>query len=72
MSLGSADLPSAFSLRLANVSIMLALTPPAANQVEDGRLTKPPNDEAYGEGRMAESSAKSVAKPARLSAIHYR
>src|SRR4029450_596653 len=51
------------SLRMGMLLSALASTPPPANHAEVGRLTKPPNDDAYGDGSNAESSTKSVANP---------
>src|SRR5437868_2158343 len=60
MSSGSA---SRASLRFGKLLTKLASAPPAANHVEVIRLTKPPNDDAYGEGSTTASSTKSVEKP---------
>src|SRR5271165_6189068 len=64
MSSGSAAASSFFfGLLLA----MLATTPPAANHEDVGRLTKPPKDDAYGDGKSTASRRKSVANPVRLA-----
>src|ERR1700681_3833610 len=60
MSSGSAG---ALFLSLGKLLTKLANTPPAANHADVSRLTKPPNDDAYGDGSTTASSRKSVLKP---------
>src|SRR5438093_9193728 len=57
--------------RLAKLLVRLATTPPAANHVDVGRLTKPPNDDAYGDGSTTASRRKSAANPVRLAAANF-
>src|SRR5205807_7075029 len=69
MSSGSA---SRASLRFGKLSMKLASAPPAANHVDVIRLTKPPNDDAYGEGNTTASSRKSAENPTRPLFVNCR
>ena len=64
MSSGSASWRRRLSGAARSVLSALDTMPPAPNQSDVCRLTKPPNDDAYGEGSTTASSRKSVAKPA--------
>src|SRR6185369_4958220 len=70
MSEGSAPASPGASRRLrraARASIRLATTPPAPSQSDVAKLTKPPNESAYGDDSTVESRTKSTALPLRVS-----